>query len=171
MINWSTAADEGSPYFSFGGPIVGKWYNTDQVVDWDVFDSGGNFAPTGVAGFSQQWDFDPGDVGTEASQGTGNSFYSGPQHPGATFGCTDITGALCTGGGLSQGCHTLHVRAWDNMGLGSGDNTYGPVCYDTVAPHTTDQLSGTVSGSTFVSAVTVTLSSAILRPEAALPAL
>ena len=164
MINWSTAADEGSPYFSFGGPIVGKWYNTDQVVDWDVFDSGGNFAPTGVAGFSQQWDFDPGDVGTEASQGTGSSFYSGPQHPGATFGCTDITGALCTGGGLSQGCHTLHVRAWDNMGLGSGDNTYGPVCYDTVAPHTTDQLSGTVSGSTFVSAVTVTLSSSDPAP-------
>ena len=43
------------------------------------------------------------------------------------------------------------------MGLQSGDFTYGPLCYDTIAPHTTDGLSGTFSGGTYKSAVTVTL--------------
>ena len=33
-----------------------------------------------------------------------------------------------------QGCHTLNVEAWDNMGLQSGDVTDGPLCYDSVAP-------------------------------------
>jgi Pro-kumamolisin, activation domain/Bacterial Ig-like domain (group 3) len=164
MINWSTAADEGNPYFLFSGPTTGKWYNSDQIIAWDVFDSGGNYPATGVSGFSQQWDVDPGDVGSEPTQGTGNSFYSGPQYPTEIFGCTDITGQSCSGGGLSQGCHTLHLRAWDNMGAGTGNTTYGPVCYDTVAPHTTAQLSGTLSGSTYTSAVTVTLSSSDASP-------
>jgi hypothetical protein len=33
-----------------------------------------------------------------------------------------------------QGCHTLNVESWDNMGLQSGDVTDGPLCYDSVAP-------------------------------------
>jgi hypothetical protein len=156
MINYSTAADEGAPYITFGGPTTGKWYNTDQLIDWDVTDTGGNYPPTGVAGFSQAWDADPGDVFSEPTPGQGNSFYSGPQHVNSTFGCTDLSGALCSGG-VSQGCHTVNVRAWDNMGLGSGDYTYGPVCYDTVAPHTTATLSGTSSGGTYTTAVKVTL--------------
>jgi hypothetical protein len=162
-INWSTAADEGAPYLVFGGPTTGQWYNTDQIIDWDVYDSGGSYPATGVAGFSQAWDSDPGDVGSEATPGQGNSFYSGPQHPNLTFGCTDLSGALCSGG-VSQGCHTVNVRAWDNMGIGSGDYTYGPVCYDTVAPKTTDTLSGTKNGSTYVSAVKVTLSASDPSP-------
>ena len=32
-----------------------------------------------------------------------------------------------------QGCHTLFVRAWDNIGE-SAVNSYGPVCYDNTAP-------------------------------------
>jgi predicted secreted protein len=95
-------------------------------------------------------------VFSEPTPGQGNSFYSGPQHVNSTFGCTDLSGALCSGG-VSQGCHTVNVRAWDNMGLGSGDYTYGPVCYDTVAPHTTATLSGTSSGGTYTTAVKVTL--------------
>jgi len=160
MINYSTAADVGRPTITFGGPTTGQWYNSDQLIDWIITDTGGGYPPTGVSGYSQAWDFDPGDPFSEATQGAGNSFYSGPQFPNNGFGCTDLTGALCTGGPVSQGCHTVNVRAWDNMGYGLavGDATYGPVCYDTVPPVTTAKLNGTLSGSTYVSAVTVTLS-------------
>ena len=164
MINWSTAADTGRPTVSFGGPATGKWYNTDQFIDWSVSDSGGSFAPTGVAGFSQAWDFDPADVFSEPTPGQGNFYYSGPQFSNKTFGCTDITGALCTGASVGQGCHTVFVEAWDNMGFPSGTNTYGPICYDTVPPHTTDSLSGTLSGGTYVSGVTVTLNASDPAP-------
>ena len=158
MINWSTAADEGAPYLVFGGPTTGKWYNSDQIIDWDVYDSGGPYPATGVAGFSQAWDSDPGDVGRETTPGQGNSYYSGPQHPNLTFGCTDLSGAFCSGG-VSQGCHTIHVRAWDNMGLGSGDQTYGPVCYDTITPSSGDSLSPLPNGKGWErSTVQVTLS-------------
>jgi hypothetical protein len=51
------------------------------------------------------------------------------------------------------------------MGVGSGDYTYGPVCYDTVVPHTTSQLSGTKSGSTYTSAVTVKLTATDPAPS------
>ena len=37
---------------------------------------------------------------------------------------------------MSQGCHTAYVRSWDNAGWG-GLQTYGSVCYDTIAPVTT----------------------------------
>jgi len=158
MFNWSTAAASGPATISFGGPTTGVWYNSDQLLDWTVGENTGGFPTTGSAGYSQQWDFDPGDVFSEATPGQGNAFYSGPQHPNGTFGCTDLDGSLCTGGPVSQGCHTMHVRGWDNMGYGSGDNTYGPVCYDTVSPFTTDTLSGTFSGGVYISPVTVTLS-------------
>ena len=43
--------------------------------------------------------------------------------------------------------------------LGSGDVTYGPVCYDTIPPVTTPSLSGSlISGTTYKSNVQVTLS-------------
>jgi len=159
MINYSTAADVGAPYIDFFGPTTGTWYNSDQEVDWIVFDTGNGYPATGVAGFSQAWDYDPGDVYSEAHQGTGNSFYSGPEYPNSSIGCLDFTGANCAGS-VGQGCHNVNVRAWDNMGLGlaGGDNTYGPICYDTIPPVSSDSLSGTKSGSTYTSAVTVTLS-------------
>ena len=47
----------GGPTITFGGPTTGKWYNTDQLVDWDVTDTSSNgFTPTGVSGFSEAWD-------------------------------------------------------------------------------------------------------------------
>jgi hypothetical protein len=157
-INWSTAADTGRPYVVFAGPTTGQWYNTDQVISWNVYDSGGGTYPaTGVAGFTQAWDFDPGDPSSESTQGVGNPFYSGPQYPNATAGCLDFTGGFCAGS-VGQGWHTVNVRAWDNMGFGSGDATYGPIGYDTVPPITTDTLSGTFNGSVFTTPVTVTLS-------------
>ena len=104
-INTYIAGDFGAPSVSFSGPATGQWYNTDQTVNWtvtDTADSGIN--PTGVAGFSQAWDTDPGDVFSEPTPGQGNSFYSGPQFPNATSGYLKLAGA----GG--QGCHTVHVR-------------------------------------------------------------
>jgi hypothetical protein len=158
MFNWFSAATAGGPTITFGGPTTGKWYNTDQLVDWDVTDTSSNgFTPTGVAGFSEAWDVDPGDVSTEKTPGQGNSFYSGPQLANKTFGCIDMTGALCTGASVGQGMHTVNVRAWNNMGVGSGDYTYGPIGYDTIPPITTGKFSGTLSGGLYENKVTITL--------------
>jgi len=162
MFNWSDAATAGGPTVTFGGPTIGKWYNTDQLVDWDVTDTSSNgFTPTGVAGFSEAWDSDPGDPPTEKTPGPGskpnNSFYSGPQIANKTFGCIDMTGALCTGASVGQGMHTVNVRAWNNMGVGSGDYTYGPIGYDTIPPITTGRFSGTLSGGLYENKVTITL--------------
>jgi hypothetical protein len=46
----------------------------------------------------------------------------------------------------------------EQHGASSGDVTYGPVCYDTIAPVTSASLSGTLSGGIYISPVTVTLS-------------
>jgi len=150
-INTYRAADFGAPVATFSGPTTGRWYNTDQTVSWTLADTGGNGNPlVGVAGFSQAWDSDPGDVFSEATPGAGNSFYSGPQFPNATSGALDLSAA-------GQGCHTANVRAWDNTGVASGDQTYGSVCYDTIPPVTTATLSGTINGGIYVSPVKVTL--------------
>jgi len=142
-INLYRAGDFGAPVVSFSGPATSHWYNSNQVVSWGVSDTSENGNPaTGVAGFSQAWDADPGDVFSEATPGSGNSFYSGPQFPKATGGCLDFTGASGCAGGVAQGWHTVSVRAWDNTGVGSY-YTYGPVGYDTVAPHTTGGVNGT----------------------------
>jgi subtilase family serine protease len=135
-LNWWEASDFGAPAITFSGPQTNKWYNTDQIVTWTVVDTSQSvYPPNGVAGFSQAWDSDPGDVYSEPTPGAGNSFYSGPQYPNYTAGCLDFTGARCAGK-VGQGCHTVNVRAWDNTGLGSDDETYGPICYDTIPPVT-----------------------------------
>jgi hypothetical protein len=150
-INTYRAADFGAPGANFSGPTTNHWYNTDQTVSWSLYDTETNGNPlTGVAGFSQAWDSDPGDVFSEPTPGVGNSFYSGPQFPNASTGYLQVSWA-------GQGCHTANLRAWDNSGFASGDLTYGPVCYDTVAPVTTATLSGTFSGGVYTSPVTVTL--------------
>ncbi len=126
-INTYRAGDFGAPVASFSGPTTGKWYNTDQTVSWVLTDTSSNGNPaTGVAGFSQAWDSDPGDVFSEATPGSGNSFYSGPEFPNASSGYLNVSW-------VGQGCHRANVRAWDNTGA-SQDQTYGPVCYDTVPP-------------------------------------
>jgi subtilase family serine protease len=155
-INWFSTPAFGSPSVTFSGPPVNQWYNTDQTVSWTVADNGGGYTPTGVAGFTQGWDSIPSDPYSEATPGTGNSFYSGPEYANATAGCLDLTGATCAGS-VSQGCHTAYVEAWNNMGVSSGGVAYGPICYDTIAPVTTATLSGTLSGSAYVSPVKVTL--------------
>jgi len=152
-INTYQAGDFGAPAVNFSGPAANHWYNTDRVISWSVTDTSGNgLPPTGVAGFSQAWDADPGDVFSAAVPGHGNTFYGGPQYPNATSGCLDFTGASCAGS-VSQGWHTVHVRAWDNTGV-SADYTYGPVGYDSIPPHTTAAL--TTSGKKVVVTLTAT---------------
>lgn len=159
-IDWYTAKANGGPSISFGGPTTNKWYNTDQIVDWDVVDNVGSVGgtPTGIAGFTQGWDSIPSDSYNPGTPGAGDSYYAGPQHVNTTFGCTDLTNALCSGGPVSQGCHTVFVRAWNNMGVTSGLQAYGPICYDTIAPTAHVALSGTLSGAVYLSSVGVTLS-------------
>jgi len=150
-INTYRAADFGAPFATFSGPATGIWYNTDQTVSWTLTDTSSNGNPiTGVSGFSQAWDSDPGDVFSEPTPGCCNSFYTGPEFPNATAGSLDLASA-------GQGCHTANVRAWDNTGVPSSDQTYGSVCYDTVPPVTTASLKGNLVNGIYESAVTVTL--------------
>src|SRR5579885_1055759 len=152
-FNWELFADSGAPSVSFSGPATNRWYNTDQTINWNVTDSGGCCTPSGVAGYSYAWDRDPGDVSGHATPGCCDSFYTGPQVPNGVVGSLSL---LAAGG---QGCHTVHVRAWDNMGLGSGDQTYGPICFDNNAPTTFSDLSPAANGAGWNnSAVQVTLS-------------
>jgi hypothetical protein len=140
-INTYLAFDGGRPTVTFSGPATSHWYNADQTVSWTVADTtAGTYPANGVAGFSQAWDADPGDVYSEATPGSGNSFYSGPQFANATAGWLNLAGAG------SQGCHSANVYAWDNAGLGSFDQAYGPLCYDTIPPTTTAFLSPLANG-------------------------
>jgi len=146
-INWLHVPGYTYPVVNFSGPTTGRWYNTDQEVTWTVSAPSQNSFPSdGVAGFTQQWDGDPGNPTSEATPGQGNSFYSGPQYANATSGCLDITGAFCANSVFgAQGLHTVNVRAWGNEGENGGDYTYGPIGYDTVAPVTTGSVSGSVN--------------------------
>jgi hypothetical protein len=130
-FNWHLLADDGRPIVTFSGPTPGQWYNTDQTVGISIADTGGGEPASGVAGFSDAWDADPGDPTSEATPGAGNSFYSGPEYVNATSDSLDLAAE-------GQGCNTVNVEAWDNMGLQSGDVTDGPLCYDSVAPTITE---------------------------------
>jgi len=127
-INQYLAGDGGAAVVNFTGPNTGEWYNSNKKVSWSITNSTCcGYVANGSAGFSQAWDSDPGDPYSKATPGTGNSYYSGPEFPNATSGYLNLSDA-------GQGCHTAHVRAWDNAGEGSGNQTYGSVCYDTVPP-------------------------------------
>jgi hypothetical protein len=129
-FNWHLLADDGRPAVTFSGPTPNVWYNTDQTVGINVADTGGGFPASGVAGFSDAWNVDPGDPTSAATPGAGNSFYNGPEFKNATSGTLDLAAE-------GQGCNTVNVESWDNMGLQSGDVTDGPLCYDSVAPKIT----------------------------------
>jgi Pro-kumamolisin, activation domain len=103
------------PTISISGPPVNAWYTTDQVVSFTI---GG--ATMGVAGYSAQWDVDPGAVPTPVP-GRGSPFWDGPQNPLATSGTLHLNA-------VGQGCHTAYVRAWDNDGEETAATTYGPLC-------------------------------------------
>jgi xanthomonalisin len=141
-INWTVAGTSAAPTVVYDFSLGGPWFNTNQTISWTVEDNATrDLAPTGIAGFTQGWDSIPADPAKEATQGSGNSFYSGPQFPNAKTGCLSLTGQGGCSGGVSQGCHVAHVRAWNNMGVSSGDVSSISICYDTVAPTVSDSLS------------------------------
>ncbi|HEX4005347.1 MAG TPA: protease pro-enzyme activation domain-containing protein [Acidobacteriaceae bacterium] len=158
-INWWVIAAAGVPSVTFtAGPSPNAWYNSDQYVAWSVTDSGGSLPAPGVAGFTQGWDSIPSDPTSEPHGGDGNSFYSGPQYSFGTNGCLSFAGGYGCAGGSGQGCHTVHVQGWDNQGR-TTTNSYGPVCYDSVAPTITVSNSPTEPGSGWWNqSVVVTLS-------------
>jgi hypothetical protein len=150
---WLGAFDP--PTITFSGPShtqgADNWYNTDQTVSWTITSNAvSGLTPTGVAGYSSGWDQYFFDAYSEATPGSGNPFYSGPNSPNATTGSLDLASA-------GQGCHFATVNAWDNAGYTPGDQYYYYLCYDTVPPVTTATLNGTLSGGIYVSPVKVTL--------------
>jgi hypothetical protein len=122
--NYWNMPEASPPTISMSGPSTSGWVNSG-TISWSIVDQGS--PASGVAGYTAKWDSDPGDQASEATPGTGASYYSGPASAhGATSGST----------GLLVGCHTLFVRAWDNIGE-SAVNSYGPVCYDNTSPTVT----------------------------------
>jgi subtilase family serine protease len=70
-INYWSTVNTGAPTVTFSGPAINTWDNTDQTVSWTVTDN----SFTGIAGFTQGWDSIPSDPYSEATPGSGNSFY------------------------------------------------------------------------------------------------
>ncbi len=131
-INWEIIPADGTPSLSFGGPTINTWYNSDQIVDWDLSDGTSNgYTAPGAVGFTLGWDSIPSDSYSEPHGGDGDTFYTGAQYL-STFGCVDNNGSLCEAAS-GQGCHTVYVRGWDNQG-NTTNGSYGPVCYDSVPP-------------------------------------
>jgi len=155
-INWEIIPADGKPSLSFGGPATSTWFNTDQIIDWDLTDGSSNgFTPPGVAGFTLGWDSIPSDSYSEPHGGDGDTFYTGPEYTYSGFGCVDNNGTYCEAAS-GQGCHTVHVRGWDNQG-NTTNGSYGPVCYDSIDPVTTGKVTGTLSGSYYKNTATITL--------------
>jgi hypothetical protein len=68
----------------------------------------------------------------------------------------DNNGTFCQAAS-GQGCHTVYVRGWDNQG-NITNGSYGPVCFDSVAPTVSAVDSPAAAASAYVNqAVTVTL--------------
>lgn len=152
-VNWEAVWDSHGPVITYSGPAVNHWYHTDQTIGWTLTDplQSGDVVASGPAGFTQGWDGIPLDPFSHATPGSGDSFYAGAGNPNATTGQLQLSAA-------GQGCHTAHVMGWDNVGYNSGDQTYGPVCYDTVPPTTTALLNGSPPVSTtYTSPVSISL--------------
>ncbi len=116
------------PEVSFSGATANQWYNADRHIDYSIRAPSpqGTFASVGIAGHTAQWDTVVADPKTHPTPGSGDAFYDGPVST-ASSGFL----SLATAG---EGCHTAHVRAWDNAGETSDDKTFGPVCYDNEPP-------------------------------------
>jgi len=142
------------PTVSVTGPAVNHWYNSTQTVSWTVSDAGGGSrvgAPpkTSIAGSTADWDATILTGVIPSTPGPENWFNLGPQIPNSTGGSLQLA---------AQGCHTLHVAAWLNTGETNGtDQTYGPICYDSIAPVTTVSLLPSSTNAWHTSTVQVVL--------------
>lgn len=157
-INWQMIPGDGQPVIDFySSPTTTTWYNSNQEVNWYVYDTSTNSYPaTGNAGFTQGWDSIPSDPYSEPHGGEGNSFYSGPEFSYGVYGCLEFVASGCDGG-VGQGWHTVYIEAWDNQGR-TAFGSYGPLGYDTIPPVASASLNGSLSGSDYINSATVTLS-------------
>lgn len=116
------------PSLSFTGPAVKTWYKADQVVKFTVVSPTltGTGAAYGVAGYTAQWDAAVADPSNPGTPGGGNAFYDGPAKLGSDGFLTLAVAGL--------GCHTVDVRGWDRVGNTTGNNAYGPLCFDPLPP-------------------------------------
>jgi hypothetical protein len=122
--NYWNMGEASPPTETFSGAPANTWVN-GGTVGWNLVDNGSP-APSGVSGWTAQWGSDPGDPSTEAHGGSGNSFYSGPLSAhGSTSGSTGVNSD-------GEGCHTLFVRGWDNIGESSVNS--GTYCFDDIPP-------------------------------------
>ncbi|MGB8260277.1 MAG: protease pro-enzyme activation domain-containing protein [Terracidiphilus sp.] len=131
-ISTAYAGDFGAPKVTFSGPpgygAGTTWWNSNQELTWKVADTNNGVYPSvGIAGFTQVLDGTVNDPAKQATPGTGNAFYSGPQFPNATTGYMWLAN-------MGQGCHRVTVDAWDNTGFSSGNQRSNLLCYDTVPP-------------------------------------
>jgi hypothetical protein len=126
MIDAVTAKT--NPEVKFTGPAVNTWFNSSKTIDFTIVSDPptGSSATVKVAGYTAGWDNAIADVTSHATPGSGDSFYTGPATTGST-------GSLSLSSG-NEGCHTAHVRGWDNSGRTTSDSTYGPVCFDNKPP-------------------------------------
>jgi hypothetical protein len=156
-INWEIIPADGAPSLSFGGPAKSTWFNTDQIIDWDLTDGTSNgYTAPGIAGFTLGWDTIPSDSYSEPHGGDGDTFYTGPEYTYSGFGCVDNNGTYCEAAS-GQGCHTVYVRGWDNQGVVT-NGSYGPVCFDSVPPTISASTNPNTSGTVWVNKpVVVTL--------------
>ncbi|WP_183061610.1 protease pro-enzyme activation domain-containing protein [Motilibacter peucedani] len=157
-INYWTVPEATPPSIGISGPSTGVWYTSNPSLSWSVADSGGSYGAAGNAGYTYRWDADPGNPTSHAHPGTGDPFYYGPTYPKASTGSVSLASA-------GQGCHTLYVRAWDNLGL-STLRSYGPVCYDTSTPSASISLN---SGATYANSSTVSVALSASNPTSGDP--
>jgi hypothetical protein len=122
-VNWFSVAEATPPTTVFSGPSQNPTWINGGTISWTTTDGGS--PATGLAGYTARWDADPGNPTTEPHGGAGNPFWDGPAVRNTATGSVTVA----SGG---QGCHTLYVRSWDNIG-DSAVQTYS-VCYDGTAP-------------------------------------
>jgi hypothetical protein len=164
-LNKQMTSSDGSPTVQFEGAVPDAWTNSDQVVYYTAIDLQGDngLPPTGIAGTTVQWDAPILDSFSEPHGGSGDAFYTGPAVPIDTAGCISFSGTDCPNNSSSiqgvQGCHLVWAKAWNNQGATNYFQSFGPICYDTVAPQVTVANAPTPPSSNWYnSPVTVTLS-------------
>jgi hypothetical protein len=137
QVLWFNVTELSPPTTTITGPPTNTYVNSG-TLSWSITDNPTDGTATGVQGYTAQWDSDPGNPITEPHGGSGNYFWDGPAAKNSASGSVSLASA-------GQGCHTLYVRAWDNI-ADSAVSTYGPVCYDGTAPVTTAGTSQFVQG-------------------------
>ena len=103
------------PIVSFSGAQLNTLYTAPVTVGFAI-----SAANRGIAGYSAALDHDPLDTKTEPTPGTGDPFWDGPLVVGSSGGSIQVP--------FAAGCHTVYVRAWDNLGAGNAQASYGPIC-------------------------------------------